>query len=129
MLLVGILQSFLYPNMAFSPDYSQIVTGTYCSEESPLDLLVFPWASLATTPCASGVVLLANVEESSSFNMGANDPSWGPTDLIAYGAGSDVYLIPAGGGSPRNLTTGLTGDAGIVTASDPVWAPPCTPVP
>jgi Tol biopolymer transport system component len=129
MLLVGVLESFLYPNMAFSPDYSEIVTGIFCSQDSPFDLLVFPWASLGSTPCASGRVLVADVVESSSFNMGASDPSWGPTGLIAYGAGSDVYLVPAGGGAPTNLTTGLTGDAGTSTASDPVWAPPCAPVP
>jgi hypothetical protein len=30
---------------------------------------------------------------------------------------------------PENMTAGLTGDAGIVTASDPVWAPGCAQIP
>ncbi len=127
-LLTGIVGSFEYPNMAFSPDYTQIVTGIFCNQESPLALLIFPYASLPGEACTSGRVLV-DVSASAALNMGANDPSWGPTGLIAYGSNADVYVIPATGGTATNLTAKLTGDAGTITASDPVWAPPCTPVP
>ncbi len=127
-LLTGVVGSFEYPNMAFSPDYTEIVTGIFCSPTAPQALIVFPYAALPGEACASGTVL-ADVNESSSFNMGANDPSWGPNGLIAYGANADVYVIPAAGGTPSPLTRALTGDAGLLTASDPVWAPACAAIP
>jgi Tol biopolymer transport system component len=127
-LLTGVVGSFWYPNPAFSPDYSQIAVGIFCDQTSPFDLLVFQYASLAETACSSGTVL-TTVSESSAENMGATDPSWGPTGLIAYGSYSDVWVIPATGGTPTNVTSKLTGDAGAFTASDPVWAPACAAVP
>jgi hypothetical protein len=124
-ILVSQSATQLYPNAAFSPDHQRLAAGVLCDPASTPALVVYDWASLPA-PCSSGRVL-AQVTESSSFN-GANDPSWGPTDLIAYGSGTDVYVIQAGGGTPTNVTQGLT-DAGMLTAEEPVWAPGCVIVP
>jgi hypothetical protein len=116
-----------YPNAAFSPDYSQLVLGGFCDQTSPDALLILPYASLPQATCQSGRVL-TDVNEASGYSM-ANDPSWGSNDVIAYGSGPDVYFIGAGGGQPTDMTSGLTGDSGVTTASDPVWAPGCAAVP
>jgi hypothetical protein len=126
-LLTAIPGSFQYPNPAFSPDHTQIVVGLFCDQASPDALRVYPYASLPGATCLSGQVLV-NVTEGSAPNM-ANDPSWGPSGLIAYGSGADVFTIPASGGTPTNMTATLTGEGGAVTASDPVWAPPCAQIP
>ncbi len=115
----------LYPNAGFSPDRRRLAVGVDCDPTSLPAIAVFDWASLPA-PCASGQVV-AQVSESSAFN-GANDPSWGPTGLIAYGSDSDVYVVPATGGTPTDVTQGLT-DAGMLTAEEPVWAPGCVVVP
>lgn len=117
--------TLLYPNVGFSPDHQRLAAGVYCDPTTAPALAVYDWASLPA-PCGSGQVLAA-VTESSSFN-GANDPSWGPTDLIAYGSGTDVYVVPATGGTPTDVTQSLT-DAGMLTAEEPVWAPGCVTVP
>lgn len=124
-LLVSQTATLLYPNVGFSPDHQRLAAGVDCDPMSLPALVVFDWSSLPA-PCESGQVL-AQVEESSAFN-GANDPSWGPTGLIAYGSGSDVYVVPASGGTPTDVTQGLT-DAGMLTAEEPVWAPGCVVVP
>lgn len=126
-LLSAIPGSFQYPNPAFSPDYRRIVVGVYCDQDSPQALLIYPYASLPGATCESGQ-LLVDVNDSSAPNL-ANDPSWGSNGLIAYGSGQDVYVIDAAGGTPTDMTSGLTGDGGSVTASDPVWAPGCAPIP
>ena len=72
--------------------------------------------------------MLTDVDFGASPNN-ANDPSWGSNGLIAYESYPDVYVIPAGGGTPTDLTASMTGDAGTVTAQDPVWAPACAQVP
>jgi hypothetical protein len=125
-LLVTQTATLLYPNVAFSPDHQRIVAGVFCDQTTPLALVVYDYASLPA-PCTSGQVL-TQVDESASFN-GANDPSWSATGLIAYGSDDDVYVIDASGGTPRNMTQGLTGDSGIITAEEPVWAPGCALVP
>jgi Tol biopolymer transport system component len=118
--------SFQYPNPAFSPDYSQIAVGALC-QNNEYALRVYPFASLSSATCESGR-LLADVDFGASSNQ-ANDPSWGMGGLIAYASGKDVYAIPASGGTPTNLTAGLTGDSGTLAASDPVWAPACAQIP
>jgi hypothetical protein len=115
--------SFEYPNPAFSPDYQSIVVGVYCDEIPSGTLSVYPFASLPGASCGSGHVL-TDVTNGSSPN-GANDPTWGTNGLIAYGSGKDVFVVDASGREPRNMTANLTGDAGAVTAADPVWAPGC----
>ncbi len=122
-LLQAIPGSFQYPNIAFSPDYRQIVVGLFCDQASPDSLRVYPFASLPGATCESGRIL-TEVNEGSSPN-GANDPSWGANGLIAYASGADVFVIDPNGGTLRNMTADLTGDAGLITASDPVWAPGC----
>ncbi len=124
--LVSTSATLLYPNVAFSPDYTQIAAGVLCDQASAMALVVYDYASLPA-PCSRGQVL-TQVTESSAFN-GANDPAWGPTGLLAYGSGSDVWVIPASGGTPVNVTQGLTGDGGTVTAAEPVWAPGCARIP
>jgi Tol biopolymer transport system component len=126
-LLDAIPGSFQYPNPAFSPDYQHIVVGLFCGQTSPEALRIYPFASLPGATCESGTILTP-VNEGASPNS-ANDPSWGTNGLIAYSSYPDVFVIDAAGGTPVNLTAGLTGDAGTVTASDPVWAPGCAPIP
>lgn len=126
-LLSAIPGSFQYPNPAFSPDYQRIVVGAFCDQDSPDALRIYPYASLPGATCESGQ-LLVDVSEGSSPNS-ANDPSWGPTGLIAYASGQDVYVIDPSGGLPRDMTAELTGDGGTITASDPVWAPGCAAMP
>jgi hypothetical protein len=126
-LLTTIPGSFQYPNAAFSPDWSQLVVGTACSPSSPDALRVFPVAQLPGPSCDAGRVL-AEADPGSTSNLG-NDPSWGPTDLIAYDSGPDVFLVPAAGGTPSNVSAALTGDGGTISASDPVWAPGCATLP
>ncbi len=126
-LLGAIPGSFFYPNAAFSPDYQELVAGVDCAEDLPLTLAVFSYGTLPGASCTSGRVL-ADVDDSSSSNL-ANDPSWGPTGLIAYAADTDVYVIDANGGAPTKVTGKLTGDGGAVSASDPVWAPACAAIP
>jgi Tol biopolymer transport system component len=118
--------SFQYPNPAFSPDYSQIAVGALC-QNNEYALRVYSFASLPGATCESGR-LLTDVNFGASFNL-ANDPSWGVNGLIAYESSPDVYVIAASGGTPTDLTASLTGDAGTVTAQDPVWAPACAEIP
>ncbi len=126
-LLTTIPDSFEYPNPAMSPDDAQLVMGGNCSPDSPDALRVYPFASLPGASCESGQIL-AMVTDGFSPNS-ANNPSWGPSGLIAYASGPDVWVIPATGGMPTNMTAGLTGDGGTVSASDPVWAPACATLP
>jgi Tol biopolymer transport system component len=127
-LLDAIPGSFQYPNPAFSPDYQRIVVGLICAQSSPYTLRVYPFASLPGASCESGQILTSDLTQGSSPNS-ANDPSWGPNGLIAYASGYDVFVIDENGGTPRNMTAALTGDAGTVSASDPVWAPGCAQIP
>ena len=126
-LLDAIPGSFQYPNPGFSPGYQQIVVGLFCDQTSPEALRIYSFASLPGASCESGSILV-DVNEGASFN-GANDPSWGVNGLIAYASYPDVFVIDPSGGMPTNMTANLTGDAGIVTASDPVWAPGCAQIP
>jgi Tol biopolymer transport system component len=123
MLMPGGVQ---YPNPAFSPDYTQVAVGALC-QSGEQALRVYPVSSLPGATCESGRVL-ADVNFGASPNE-ANDPSWGANGLIAYESSPDVYVIPASGGTPTDLTASMTGDAGTVTAQDPVWAPACAQVP
>ena len=127
-LLTTIPGGLQYPNASLSPDRRQLVVGAFCDPSSPDALRIFSFASLPGATCASGQVLV-DVSESASPNNGANDPSWGPDGLIAYGSGQDVYVIDASGGTPTNMTAALTGDGGLHAASDPVWAPGCAVLP
>jgi hypothetical protein len=126
--LLGVIPGSLqYPNPAMSPDDTQLVMGGVCSQGSPYALRVYPFAALPGASCESGQIL-ALATEGASPNS-ANDPSWGPDGIIAYASGQDVWLIPATGGTPTNFTAGLTGDGGVTSASDPVWAPACAVLP
>jgi WD40-like Beta Propeller Repeat len=117
-LLTAIAGSFQYPNPAFSPDYQRIVMGAFCDQSTPNALRIYAYASLPGATCESGQ-LLADVSNGAASNM-ANDPSWSPGGLIAYGSGQDVFVIDASGGTPTNMTSGLTGDGGTLAAADPV---------
>ncbi len=126
-LLTAIPGSFQYPNPTFSPDYQRIVMGAFCDQFTPDALRIYAYATLAQTTCESGQ-LLVDVSNGAASNM-ANDPSWSPGGLIAYGSGQDVFVIEASGGTPKNMTAGLTGDGGTLAAADPVWAPACATTP
>ncbi len=60
------------------------------------------------------------------MNSSAN-PSWGPTNLIAYADGRDVFVVDPATGARRNMTAGLTSEAN--GAYNPLWAPGCAPIP
>jgi Tol biopolymer transport system component len=126
-LLTTIPDSFEYPNPGFSPDYTQLAVGSGCGRDAPEALRIFMTASLPGEPCGAGQFLV-DVNEGASPNS-ANDPSWGSNGKIAYSSYPDVWVIDASGGTPTNMTSGLTGDAGTLTASDPRWAPGCWVLP
>ena len=106
-------------NATLSPDQSTLIAGVAC----PLGtyaLRSYPFAALPLD-CASGTI----VTTMTSPGPVPFYPTWGPSGLIAYwDAEQDIMLVPAAGGTPTNLTQGLTG--GGVTATMPAWAPACT---
>lgn len=127
-LLQAIPDSLEYPNPAFSPDYTQVVVGLTCSRDSLYTLSVYDFATLPGASCGSGRVLTTDITEGASPNS-ANDPSWGTNGLIAYASYPDIYVIDPNGGTPKDVTASLTGDAGVGTASDPVWLDGCAQIP
>ena len=119
-----------YPNPSPSPDLASVAAVTECSDDTQWWLRVYSYASLPSS-CDSGTKVTATEGFSSAPNESAN-PAWGPTGLIAYGDGTDVYVVDpsnASNGSavPKNMTSSLTGASG--TAFDPLWASGCAPMP
>jgi hypothetical protein len=88
------------------------------------ELRIFATSDLpAKDPCSVGTKLV-ETGLSQAPNESSN-PSWGPTDVIAYDDAADIFLIPAGGGAKTNLTQNDT----ETFAAEPVWAPGCANVP
>jgi hypothetical protein len=119
-----------FPNPSPSPDGSSVASVISCAGfdagVTETTLRTYPFASLPA-PCASGTIVTTLRSYSSAYNSSAN-PAWGPSGLVAYGSGTDVWIAdPSGGGLPRNMTAGLTRKTGA--AFDPVWAPACAPIP
>ncbi len=119
----------MFPNPTPSADGTSVASVIQCAglDAGAMDttLRIYPLASLPAS-CESGVVVTTLDDEFSAFNGSAN-PSWGPSGLIAYGSGRDIWVVAPDGGPPRNMTRALTGKTG--TAVDPVWAPACAPIP
>jgi Tol biopolymer transport system component len=119
----------IYPNVALSPDGSSVASVIGCAglDAGLVDttLRVYPVASLPAA-CESGTVV-TELDDTYSSPNGCPNPSWGPSGLIAYSSGTDVYVVDPDGGAPRNMTAELTADAGA--AFDPIWAPACAPIP
>ncbi|MGH7297283.1 MAG: hypothetical protein ACRELB_20255, partial [Polyangiaceae bacterium] len=116
---------FGYPNPAVSPDLGRVVAAVRCPGDDQTWLRVYPYGSLPA-PCDSGSKLAETQGFSSSPNEAA-DPAWGPTGLIAYADGTDVFVVDPAGGAPDDLTLPLTQGAG--EAFDPVWGSGCAPIP
>lgn len=118
-----------FPNVSLSPDGLRVASAIGCADLDAglgnATLRVYAFSSLPA-PCASGRVVTILDESSPSMSGGPN-PAWGPSGLIAYGSGNDVYVVDPDGGAPRNMTRDLTADAG--SAFDPIWAPTCAPIP
>jgi hypothetical protein len=113
-----------------SPDGASVASAIGCAGEDggagDTALRVYSLVSLPAD-CATGRVVTTLDPASPSMSGGPN-PSWGPSGLIAYGSGIDVYLVDAAGGTPRNMTARLTA-GGQASAADPIWAPACAPIP
>jgi hypothetical protein len=103
---------------SFSPDGSSLAVFIACSAEAPA-IRVYDYASLPGA-CTDGAVLVSLTEGEGS------GLSWGPTNLVAYSDGRDVWVVPAAGGSPTALTGAVTAGGG--SATSPTWAPGCTPL-
>ena len=113
-------QSDMFPNVTLSPDYTQLAAVVECGAGS-FELRVYDFASLPA-PCEAGRVV-TTVPSSAYYYS----PSWGPAGQIAYADRQDVFVVSALGGTPRVLTSDLTGP--MSPAFDPSWAPACAAVP
>jgi hypothetical protein len=111
---------FSFPNASFSPEYDALVAQVACDVS---ELRVYPLGSLPGDPCAAGTKLAILQGSQGASNEAAN-PSWGPTGLIVYDDGVDLFLVPATGGTPQNITASIT--TGGRMAADPVWASGCS---
>jgi Tol biopolymer transport system component len=117
-------QSAMSPFVTLSPDYTELAAIVQCSDRpyhSPYELRVYDFASLPAA-CESGRIV-TTVSISPEYLT----PSWGPTGLIAYSDGQDIFTVSSGGGTPADLTADLT--APLSAASDPTWAPSCAQIP
>lgn len=124
-LLVSDFRLQPFPNPALSPDRTELAALNSCARTFTTELRVYALASLPAD-CATGRRIVDDLLPTSDRGLSPN-PSWGPTDLIAFGQGADVFVVEATGGIPRNLTSSLTADGGAV--GNPVWAPGCTALP
>jgi len=121
----GSIAAGFFPNPALSPDLASVAAAVQCEEDEEAWVRVYPYASLPAS-CESGAKIAKTSGYSSAPNEAA-DPSWGPTNLIAYADAKDVFVVSAAGGAPRNMTAALTSRRG--SAFDPIWADGCAPVP
>jgi hypothetical protein len=113
---------FSFPNASPSPEYDALVAQVACDVS---ELRIYPLGSLPGDACAAGTKLV-ELQGSQASNEAAN-PSWGPTGLIVYDDGADLFLVPATGGTPQNITASIT--TGGRVAADPVWASGCAEIP
>lgn len=118
-----LISGFDFPNASLSPDGQKMVAEVACDVG---ELRVFDVGSLPADPCKTGTKLV-EIGLSEATNEAAN-PSWGPDGQIAYDDAKDLFVIPATGGKPRNVTAGFTTKQGAM-AADPVWAPGCADIP
>lgn len=120
--LLGDSSPGTFPNPALSPDGQQLAAVLSC-DGATYDLRVYPLASLPAS-CTAGAVVT-----SVSGTPPYYDLAWGPTGLIAFSGGDNVFLVSAtaGAGAPTNLTADLTGP--MASASEPTWVPACAALP
>jgi hypothetical protein len=109
-----------FPNPALSPDAQQLVAVVSC-DGTAFEMRTWPVSSLPA-PCTTGTVV-TTVPGGTPYY----DQAWGPTGLIAYSGGHDVFLVSATGGTPTNLTADITGTT--ASASEPTWVPACVALP
>jgi hypothetical protein len=115
---------FVFPNVSLSPSGKKLVAHVACDVSA---LRIYDVTSLpASDPCAVGTKLVETGISQASNE--ASNPSWGPTDLVAWNEDKDVMLIASSGGAKTNLTSAVTTGAGA-SAADPVWAPGCANIP
>jgi Tol biopolymer transport system component len=118
------IPGFVFPNASLSPDGAALVAEVACDVS---ELRIYPIASLPGDACTAGTKLL-DVGLSLAPNEASN-PAWGPTGLISYEDGADVFVVDPSGGTPRNLTSTLTNAASNIVAANAVWAPGCAAIP
>jgi Tol biopolymer transport system component len=118
------IPGFVFPNASLSPDATELVAEVACDVS---ELRIYPIASLPGDACTVGTKLL-NVGLSMAPNEASN-PAWGPTGLIAYDDGADVFVVDTSGSTPRNLTASLTDAGPNIVAANPVWASGCAAIP
>ncbi|HEY1959973.1 MAG TPA: hypothetical protein VGH28_30400 [Polyangiaceae bacterium] len=117
-----IYPGFVFPNASLSPDGKKLVAQVACDAS---ELRVFDAPTAPFDPCTTGTKLVeTGVSESGNE---ASNAQWGPTNLIVYNDGSDLFLVDPSGGAKTNLTASVT--AGGKAAADPVWAPGCANLP
>jgi len=114
-----------FASPTLSPDGTRLATLISCAGTGTNALRIYSLASLPAD-CTTGHIIADGLAENADVGNTPN-PSWGPTDMIAFGQMNDVFVIDASGGTPRNLTASLTAAGGA--AGDPAWAPGCTRLP
>ncbi len=114
-----------FANPTLSPDGTQLGALISCPGTYTTELRIYSLASLPAD-CSTGRVVAEDLLSYATVSNSPN-PAWGPTNVIAFTQARDVFVVDADGGSPRNLTSSLTGDAGA--AGNPVWAPGCIRLP
>ena len=118
--------AYAYPNPAISPDLANVAAAIGCADGAGTWLRVYPYSALPAR-CESGRKLVRDSSGMSAEMNGSANPSWGPTNLIAYADGQDVYVVDAETGAVRNMTAALTSSAS--GALDPLWRPAAAPRP
>jgi len=107
-----------FPTPALSPGYESVATVVSCAVGSTFTLRTYALKSFPTT-CETGTIVTPVPQ-----TVVDNGLAWGPTGLLAYSDGADVYVVSAEGGTPTKLTGDLTG--GHESATAPTWAAACT---
>jgi len=107
-----------FPTPALSPGYQSVATVVACAVDSTFTLRTYALKSFPTT-CETGKIVTPVPQ-----TVVAKGLAWGPTGILAYSDGEDVYVVSAEGGTPTKLTGDLTG--GHDFATTPTWAPACT---
>jgi Tol biopolymer transport system component/DNA-binding winged helix-turn-helix (wHTH) protein len=107
--------------LSWSPDGSEIVLSTGKPEGSGQRLSRLTLDSLELAPITEPPAVFA---QEMRFDVGDTDPAFSPDGrTIAFTRSDatgleDVYLMPASGGAPRRLTSGLRLVMGLAWASD-----------